>query len=241
MGLYKYKGANVTAPADYYVLKTIRDANPTSLFPSKWSDDKDPFTQWDGVSWDESKQRVWKLILDDFNISSLPNVNQLSEITTFTAQRNNISSINIDGLLKLENFQIDNNQVSSINLATNVAIKYLYVSNNQLSSLNTSGLNLRTITCNHNSITSLDLTGSTELAILECGWNGMSTLSIPSGGSLMRLLVSNNNITAIPTLTSRQSIPIGNADFWHNSLVDDEVTRLYSIGFTFQEIGALHP
>lgn len=241
MGLYKYKGANVTAPPDYYVLKAIRDANPNSLLPSKWSDDKDPFTQWEGVWWDENKQHVWRLILDDFNISSLPNVNQLSEITTFTAQRNNISSINIDGLLKLENFQINNNQVSSINLSTNLSLKYLDVSNNQLGSINTSGLNLSLVRCNYNRITSLDLTGSTELDLLECGWNGMSTLSIPSGGSLVRLLVSNNNITAIPTLTSRQSIPIGDADFWYNSLVPDEVTRLYSIGFTFQEIGVLQP
>lgn len=236
-GLYRYKGSNVVAPDDYYVLRAIRDANPNSLLTTEWADDKDPYTQWKGVYWDEQRQHVWRLILDDFNISTLPDVNKLSGLIVLTANRNSISSINVDGLLKLDNLQLDSNLLSNLNVSTNSKLTCLFVKNNEISSLSVNGTILRTLECDGNSISSLDLSVVPTLMILSCKSNVITSINL-SGLNLDCLYLNNNLITTIPSLISRQSIIVGDASFVGNPLTVEEISRLYSIGYTESEIGA---
>lgn len=99
---------------DLDILRQIRDANPTSQLPSLWLDSEDPYTQWEGVVWNESNTRVVDITFDSIGISSLSNINKLTALTSLSFNGNNITEIDLTGLIGLESFVCSNNLLPSI-------------------------------------------------------------------------------------------------------------------------------
>lgn len=195
---YSLNPLGITSDLD--ILRQIRDANPTSQLPSLWLDSEDPYTQWEGVSWDVEKTRCIELSISELSITTLSNVNKLIALQALDCPSNQLTTLDVTGL---------------------IALQYLECSANQLTTLNLTGLNnLLTLYCDLNQLTILDITGLTILQTLYC---------------------YSNQLNAIQSLTSRQNIPEGNANFNDNKFNTSEVNRLLGIGFTAAEIGTQNP
>ena len=79
-----------------------------------------------------------------------------------------------------------------------VNLKYLYCANNALTSLNVSGLtNLWELVANNNSISSLDVSSSLDLYYLDCERNQLSSLDITGLTRLQTLIVWVNQLTSL--------------------------------------------
>ena len=105
----------VNEMSDLDILRQIRDANPTSQLPSLWLDSEDPYTQWEGVTWNGEKTKVVELRITKRNISTIEWVNLLSELTYLSCYNNQLlTKIDITGLLKLETFDCTSNKIESL-------------------------------------------------------------------------------------------------------------------------------
>lgn len=101
-----------TEETDLDILRAIRDANPDSQLPALWLDSEDPYTQWEGVIWDNNK--VISLTLDFYGISTLVNVNKLTFLFHLSCTGNSLTELDLLGL-KLHGLFCSNNQIVNIN------------------------------------------------------------------------------------------------------------------------------
>lgn len=121
---------------DLDILHQIRDANPTSQLPTLWRDDEDPYTQWEGVVWYDS--RVTELgmrFLDNKGITSMPSVNKLAKLQILRAPGNSISSIDLSGMVLLRFVSMEGNKLVNLDLTGTINIVELYVNLNRLTSI----------------------------------------------------------------------------------------------------------
>ena len=86
--------------SDLDILRQIRDANPDSQLPILWSEDKDPYTEWEGVTWNDEKIRVILLDVNSKQVLTLQNVNKLTALQTLDCSSNQLTALNVDGLTK---------------------------------------------------------------------------------------------------------------------------------------------
>lgn len=214
---YPYSPVTIAPPEpvlnDLDILRAIRDANPASQLPALWSEDKDPYTQWEGVTW--LYEKVTELTLvnrtnGSFEVSALNGLSKLTSLQRLVCSANNLVTLDAHGMAALQYLECDNNQLVVLDVYGSMALEHLYCYANKLSTLDPSGLiSLVDLNCNGNLIASINLTGLIALRYLSCSFN---------------------KLTEVSSLTSKGLID--NANFYHNLLPPDEVARLKALGFT---------
>ena len=122
---------------DLDILRQIRDANPTSQLPSLWLDSEDPYTQWEGVTWNAEKTRVIQLNVNSRHVSTLQNVNKLTSLQYLDCYYNQLTELNVAGLTSLQILYCYYNQLTALNVAGLTALQYLDCYYNQLTALPT--------------------------------------------------------------------------------------------------------
>ena len=218
----------ITELSDLDILRQIRDANPTSQLPSLWSEDKDPYTQWEGVTWNDS--RVIALSMYSKGITTLPNVNKLTNLQYLDCGSSQLTSLDVTGLTNLQYLDCNSNQLTSLDVTGLTSLQALGCYSNQLTSLDVTGLsNLHYLYCSYNQLTSLDVTGLTALKYLDCNYNQLTSLDVTVLTALQELYCISNQLTNIPTLTSKGSITY--YDFRYNNMQILETDRLIALGF----------
>lgn len=104
--------------SDLDILRQIRDANPTSELPSLWLDTEDPYTQWEGVTWNDEKIRVTQLDVNSKSITSLPNINKLTSLQLLYCMSNQLTTLDVSGLASLQQLYCSYNQLTTITTLT---------------------------------------------------------------------------------------------------------------------------
>lgn len=139
-----------------------------------------------------SATTIRKLYIDENPISSIDLSNSTS-LQQITANNCNLNGINITNLY-LSRLELNNNPIGSINLSGQMGLGTLKVSNCNLNSLNLTDCDnsLSTIECAYNNLNTLDLTNQTNIYILDCRNNNLTSLVIPA--TIKKLYASNNNI-----------------------------------------------
>ena len=195
---------------DLDVLRSIRDANPSSQLPGIWLDSSDPYTQWYGAIWNEDLSRIIGLNLSGTGVSDV----SLAKELTF-----------------LRSLGVDFCQVASLDLSGMTTLEYLYADNSPLASLNISGcVNLYFLSVYSTLLSSLDLTGLASLSVCSASSCRLSALSVAEVSGLTIIDVSFNSLTQIPTLTSKGNIDYYN--FTYNNFPTAELDRFRAMGFT---------
>ena len=105
---------------DLDILRQIRDANPASNLPTNWSEDKDPYTQWDGVYF--GKNTELDLLPDAYLLPTIENRsnNHVYALSDFRGSWGNLL-----GLKKLKHLilvQLPWCQISNIDIDCNIVI-----------------------------------------------------------------------------------------------------------------------
>ena len=205
-------GINFDKTSDLDILRQIRNANPTSQLPNMWLDTEDPYTQWEGVTWNAEKTRVTLLDVNSRQVLTLQNVNKLTALQILYCSSTQLTALNVSGL-------------------TNLQVLNCY--SNQLTELNVDGLtNLQTLICSDNQLTALNVTGLTALQDLDCAYNQLAALNIDGLTNLQYLYCNSNQLTTIPTLTSKGVITSYN--FTYNKFPTVELNRFRAMGFTYE-------
>lgn len=198
----------LTAKDDLYWLRQIRDANPTSQLPALWLDSEDPYTEWEGVTWDSG--RVKDLNIPETEIHTIVGVKGLSNLVTLNVDSCEIYSLDVSGMTNMQTLICGNNQMIELNVYGCSSLSFLE--------------------CISNNLTTLNLQGLSSLLGLNCTYNQISEINI-SGISLLTLFFCDQNkLTAIPTLTSKQNI-VDFYDFRRNYMPTSELNRLRALGF----------
>lgn len=164
-----------------------------------------------------------------FSLSNLPlasiDLTKLTELTTLTLTRSNLSaidlsantkleSINIEGQLteldlsifpNLKNLTLQRNKLETMDLSRNLNLETVVLNQNVLTSVCVSGLSkLTSLRVADNQLTELDLTDCTALTQLDCSGNQFMSLDLSALSKLNVLTVNNNNLkfSTLPILTS---------------------------------------
>lgn len=211
---YPYSPATIAPPAlsDLDILRQIRDANPTSLLPALWSEDKDPYTQWGGVVWQVQGaiRKVSALTVAELDLTELPNISSLGSLKTLDCSDNQLTVLDVSGIVGLTALYCIGTQIVSLDLSKQT--------------------NLTDLNCASNKLVELDLSEQRLLRFLQCNVNALLTLTLPTQSVLELLYCGLNKLTSLPTLAGKGSII--DANFKHNILSPAEVARLKALGFT---------
>ncbi|WP_242118992.1 T9SS type A sorting domain-containing protein [Aestuariivivens sediminicola] len=162
--------------------------------------------------------------------------------------QNNFTGVTMpDDLDTLFRFICDNNSISNLNLVNNEALTTLWCndanidtlilpnsvtgsqldvwcSGNNLTSLDVSGLsNLRKLWCYGNNLDGIDVSNNPALILLDCGINPFTSgLNVSSNSNLQELYCNNNNLTDIDLSSNGALNYFGiynnNGDPYHNDL-----------------------
>ena len=123
---------------DLDILRQIRDANPTSQLPIIWSDDEDPYTQWEEVYWVDGRvTEIGRRGLDSKGITSLLNVNKLTNLQKLVVPNNLITEVDLSGLIHLTQVRVNLNRITYINISGCANLVDISVKNNLLTSIPT--------------------------------------------------------------------------------------------------------
>lgn len=124
--------------SDLDILRQIRDANPTSQLPNLWLDSEDPYTQWEGLTWNLSKTNVTRIDLQRIdNIYTVSNINKLNELQSIIITYSKLQFLDISNLIHLISLSVYSNLIENIILTNNTSLTKLTIDNNKLTSLST--------------------------------------------------------------------------------------------------------
>jgi Leucine-rich repeat (LRR) protein len=145
-------------------------------------------------------------------------LNGLVNLVYVNCAHNLLSSIDFTGMMNLREFYGNSNQFSSLNFTNLDSMERLDCSYNNLSAINLNGFlpNLRTLKCDNNLLTSIQIIRNNlellscknnaltalnlsiySLSNLDCSGNFLTTLNL-NNTSIGRLLCSHNQLTSIP-------------------------------------------
>ncbi|MFV0571595.1 MAG: T9SS type A sorting domain-containing protein [Xanthomarina gelatinilytica] len=103
----------------------------------------------------------------------------------------------------------------------------LYINDNNLSSIDLSGnTNLHTLFCSRNTLTQLDVSNNTALISLQCDDNQLTALDVSNNTSLMALICYLNNIS---TLDVSNNVALQNLSVRENQLTTLDVSNNTSL------------
>ena len=140
-----------------------------------------------------------------FNFNTMKSLLKLSilsviVILTWSCERNDSIKLNDNNFLKsLLKQGIDKDGDGKISRAEAVSVVSLHLDNGTISDLTgiEAFVNLDTLICHNNELTSLDVSKLTNLVYLRCEFNDISSLDLSSNVLLERLLCSHNSLTSL--------------------------------------------
>lgn len=202
----------VTQMADIDILRAIRAANLTSQLSTLWLDSEDPYTQWEGVTWNVAKTKVTQLFVASKGITNATYIGKLTGMTRLDVSYNNIGSIDVSLMPNLIDLYCDQCGLSALNLSNNPFLGDLFCSLNPL-------------------LTTLDLSANIRLDTIGCASGNLANLTLPNTYAfLTTLIINNNKIISIPTLTTKGSI--NSYNFTNNKMQPTETSRIIALGFS---------
>lgn len=165
---------------DLDILRQIRDANPASQLPSLWLDSGDPYTQWEGVTWNGTNTKVIELDVKSTDVITLTNVNKLNDLQGLYCPYNQLTELNVIGLTSLQYLLCYNNQITSLDVTGLIALQNLECNYNQLTSLDVTGLiNLQVLVGYYNQLTSIpSLTSKSYITTYDFTYNNFPTAEL---------------------------------------------------------------
>ena len=114
-------------------------------------------------------------------------------------------------------------------------LKTLYCNNNDLTSLNlSSNTNLTYLSCYNNGMTSLNVNNCTKLTYLDCATNNLTTLNLSNLTALQTLYCNNNKLTSISFASSTpnlQTVNCSSNKFTHFNLYDRSALKTLNISY----------
>ena len=131
---------------------------------------------------------------ENYRLTSLE-LNNLPELTRLECYRSGLTSLSISATPKLTYLDCNMGKLISLDASGLNSLTYLNCSYNySITSLNVSGLsNLETLICNNNKLESLDLSGLTSLTRLVCNFNNFTSLDVSGATNLKSLECESNS------------------------------------------------
>lgn len=156
---------------------------------------------------------------------------QVSEAASFSGWMNvdyeNITDLTgIEAFTSLEALVCSNNNIDSIDVSANTSLKSLWCSDNGLRFLKLNS-EVGILECRNNMLTSLDLSGGSSLRILQCNGNQLTFLDVTGQPDLHELICTDNQLTSLDVSTNAKlrKLLVG-----RNQLTSLDVTNNGSLG-----------
>lgn len=110
---------------------------------------------------------VRKLEVNSSSISDMTGIEAFTNLTQLFCLNNSITTLNVSMISNLSLLNCNNNQIATLGLPDSLSV--LSLTNNNVASLNVLGMSgLTQLHCNGNQLTSLNVSGLTNLAVLQC-------------------------------------------------------------------------
>lgn len=141
---------------DRDALIEIFNANTSNTLP--WDITTTDLTSWEGVVTDGV--RVTAVNIVDRNLETLPvtAMEQLTALTTFTANNNGFTSIDLSSNINLTKLALYNNYITFIDVSNNVLLEQLLLETNDLTTIDVSALaNLIDLKAHSNDLTDANI------------------------------------------------------------------------------------
>lgn len=132
-------------------------------------------------------------------IINIPDVNFKKVLIEKGVDKNNDGKIQINEAEAIkELYAFTKNIYDLTGIEAFVNLTTLYCSSNNLTTLNISeNINLTTLYCPSNKLTNLDISKNINLTYLDCGFNKLTSLDISTNTALTNLTCNNNDLTSL--------------------------------------------
>ena len=156
----------------------------------------------DGVLTDEELKNITDLDVRRLEIHDLKGIEYFTALKVLNCITNKLTALDLSHNTALEKLECVGNRLTTINLRENKKLRYLSCSGsnpgNQLTTLDVSGCTeLDTLACSGNPLTTLDVSMNTKLISLECYSNQLSTLDLSKNTALRRIHCNNNQLRTL--------------------------------------------
>ena len=180
--------------------------------------DGDVDTNNDGQIQVSEAETVYRLYINDFDISSLVGIESFTQMFVLECHSNNITELDFSQNLELRDLNCRYNSLTSLNVTQNSELDFLFCDYNELTELDVShngGIvelscatnNLTTLTigqtamqwlhCSNNMLTEIDVRYVYSLQTLDCRYNMIENLDLTFNTELTGLNCENNLLTAL--------------------------------------------
>lgn len=134
----------------------------------------------------------------DNNLLTTLDVTGIPSLRTLTCANNQLTVLDLTNINDLNSLDFSNNSISSIDVSNQSHLIVLYCANNLLTTLDLTGLNdFLSLNCSYNQIASLTLAGA-GLSSLKCDHNMLTSLDLSPFVNLAgTLTLSNNPLTSL--------------------------------------------
>ena len=189
--------------------------------------DGDVDTNNDGQIQESEAASVYRLYINDFDISSLVGIESFTQMFILECHTNNITELDFSQNLELRELNCRYNSLTSLNVTQNSELDFLFCDYNELTELDVSyngslvelscaTNNLTTLTigqtalqwlhCSYNMLTGIDVSYAYSLQTIDCRYNLIENFDLSNNTELTHLNCENNILT---TLDLSQNIELG--------------------------------
>lgn len=133
----------------------------------------------------------------NYNITDLTGIESFTNLLYLSSRYCGLTSINLTQNVALKSLELYScSFYGNLNLSQNINLITLHCNYNALTSLNlTNNINLEYLDCSSNYLTNLNLSQNVNLKYLFCNVNTLSNLNVSGLTNLKRLITFNNNLT----------------------------------------------
>lgn len=128
----KLWGKTKQSISDLDIVRQIRDNN-TSRLSEIWLDSEDPYTQWEGTTWENN--RCISISISGFSITVARDINKLTNLIELNLSNSNLTSIDLSNLTSLKYLYLNDNNINSLDLSGTNNILELRLEENSLVSI----------------------------------------------------------------------------------------------------------
>ena len=146
-----------------------------------------------------------------------------SALTSLVCGRISLEKLNLLDCSNLKTLTVSNNLLKELDLTNCINLEKVAVGNNSLTTLSFSGKKIQELSCNANLLTSLNLSGFSDLVSLQCSGNKLATINTTGVTGLKKLNCSNNLLTDIAI---KQAVNLEEFDCTNNKLASLDVSNL---------------
>ncbi|PBJ11436.1 T9SS type A sorting domain-containing protein [Flavobacterium sp. ACN6] len=132
------------------------------------------------------------------SISNLAGIEDFTALTSLTANKNQIVTINLSKNTKLTSLDVSENLLTSLDINANTLLESLNSMKNKLTNLDVSNnTKLTSLVCANNQLTTIDVSSNTLLTGLSINANKITSLNIENNLLLVDLNCSGNQLTSL--------------------------------------------